>query len=339
MVDAAGNVYVTDSFTPFNDTPEFSGNSLLRKISPAGVVTTLAGQAGVAGNVDGSGSSARFYNSVGLASNSAGAIYVSDAGNNTIRLAAFLPAVAVTATQPNASVPNGVAGQFTVTRTGGTQTSLTLTYTLAGTAVNGTDYSLPGTVTIPIGASSATIPLYPMRDLNAASTTTVQLTLSGPTTSVMIDTTPATVTITELSPSSVTTFGSWETAHSISTSSSQTASNFSDGVANYLKYVFDINPLQTISTADRAAMPAAGQTTVGANTYLTLTYRQSLLASGFTVHVQTSPDLITWTTATPPDLSNEVGIDPTTHDPIMQVGTLVPADATKRYIRLEVTQP
>src|SRR6266536_674934 len=48
-VDGAGNVYVADS-----------GNSTIRKITPGGEVSTLAGTAGVAGNADGAGTQALF---------------------------------------------------------------------------------------------------------------------------------------------------------------------------------------------------------------------------------------------------------------------------------------
>jgi sugar lactone lactonase YvrE len=73
-VDSAGNVYVGDS-----------GNNTIRKVTPAGVVTTLAGLAGSAGSADGTGSGARFSDPFGVAVDGAGNIYVADRGNDTIR--------------------------------------------------------------------------------------------------------------------------------------------------------------------------------------------------------------------------------------------------------------
>src|SRR6266404_2058356 len=72
--DSSGNVYVADSF-----------NYTIRKITPAGVVTTLAGLAGFAGSADGTGSAARFDVPFGVATDSSGNVYVADRGNYTIR--------------------------------------------------------------------------------------------------------------------------------------------------------------------------------------------------------------------------------------------------------------
>ena len=73
VVDSSGTAYVADT----------SSNSI-RKITLAGVVTTLAGS-GVAGSTDGTGTAAQFNSPVGVAVDSSGTIYVADSGNNRIR--------------------------------------------------------------------------------------------------------------------------------------------------------------------------------------------------------------------------------------------------------------
>jgi Ice-binding-like/Putative Ig domain/Dockerin type I domain/NHL repeat len=72
--DSGGNVYVADFW-----------NSTIRKITPAGVVTTLAGSAGLIGSTDGTGSAARFNSPMGVATDSGGNVYVADFWNSTIR--------------------------------------------------------------------------------------------------------------------------------------------------------------------------------------------------------------------------------------------------------------
>ena len=81
--DAGSNIYVADTF-----------NHTIRKVTPAGVVTTLAGLAGSSGSADGTGSAARFNSPFGVATDSSGNVYVADSINDTIRKIA--PSGAVT---------------------------------------------------------------------------------------------------------------------------------------------------------------------------------------------------------------------------------------------------
>src|SRR5580765_568256 len=73
-LDSAGNIYVADTT-----------NFAVRKITPAGVVTTLAGLAGTGGFTDGTGSDARFGSVNGIAVDKAGNVYVTDGSYNTVR--------------------------------------------------------------------------------------------------------------------------------------------------------------------------------------------------------------------------------------------------------------
>jgi sugar lactone lactonase YvrE len=71
-VDANANVYVADL-----------NNNRIRKITPTGVVTTLAGWQ--RGSADGTGTAASFFQPAGIAVDAGGHLYVSDYGNNIIR--------------------------------------------------------------------------------------------------------------------------------------------------------------------------------------------------------------------------------------------------------------
>lgn len=73
-IDAADNLYVGDS-----------GNSTVRKITPAGVVTTLAGSPKQQGKADGLGSAARFQDVGRIIADAAGNVYVPDFGNHNVR--------------------------------------------------------------------------------------------------------------------------------------------------------------------------------------------------------------------------------------------------------------
>ena len=73
-LNAGGDVFVLDSFA-------------IRKVSPAGLVTTIAGKLGEAGAMDGFGTASRFGNTASnrIVSNSSGNLYVTDTDNHAVR--------------------------------------------------------------------------------------------------------------------------------------------------------------------------------------------------------------------------------------------------------------
>ena len=73
IADASGNLYVTDT-----------GNNRIRKITPAGVVSTFAGD-GTADYANGTGTAAKFNYPHGITIDESGNLYVADSRNNRIR--------------------------------------------------------------------------------------------------------------------------------------------------------------------------------------------------------------------------------------------------------------
>lgn len=97
-VDGAGNVYVVDL-----------GNNAVRKVTPGGAVTTLAGS-GRPGYTDGPGATATFNHPTGIATDSRGNLYVADQGNDAIRKIAPDGSVSTLATPTGLITgPRGIA--------------------------------------------------------------------------------------------------------------------------------------------------------------------------------------------------------------------------------------
>lgn len=98
--DASGNLLVADS-----------GNNVIRRITPSGTVSTVAGSSGQ-GSADGTGTAASFSAPVDVALDPSGNIFVADGGNSAIRRISPAGTVTTLAGGPKTSTfiwPTGVA--------------------------------------------------------------------------------------------------------------------------------------------------------------------------------------------------------------------------------------
>ena len=177
--DGSGNVYVAEA-----------SNYLIRKITAAGVVTTLAGTARSSGSTDGTGSAALFYSPNGVAVNAAGNVYVADTSNNTIRmgvpLVATAPAITTQPASQTVSEDNSVT--FTATASGTPaptfqwqKDSINLSgatsgsYTIANaTATDAGNYTVIATSSVGSATSNAAVLTVIIAPGNAVVTITVE---------------------------------------------------------------------------------------------------------------------------------------------------------------------
>jgi sugar lactone lactonase YvrE len=99
-----GALYVTDTL-----------NHTIRRITTAGVVTTIAGTAGSSGSANGTGAAARFNQPFGITVGSDGALYIADGANFTIRrmtLSGVVTTIAGTAGSSGTTDGTGSAARF-----------------------------------------------------------------------------------------------------------------------------------------------------------------------------------------------------------------------------------
>jgi hypothetical protein len=144
--DAAGNLF-------------FSDYNSIRKLTPDGVATTLAGAIGPSGSTDGTGSAAHFSGPTGIAVDNAGRLYVADTDNHTIRMGVAASAPVILTQPLSLTAYSGANVQLSVTvagvpaptlqwyRNGSTVTGATgSTLTLVGVLASDTgDYTVTAT--------------------------------------------------------------------------------------------------------------------------------------------------------------------------------------------------
>jgi uncharacterized protein len=169
------------------------------------------------------------------------------------------PTVSIAATDATAAESGTIVnpGTFTVTRTGDTTVALTVTYTVAGTATNGTDYNnLTGTIMIPVGQASASITVTPVNDANATEgNETISLTLVDGATYDLGTTASASVTLADNASGTLKQVGS-------STSTNGAEIPAFDPVSDRL-FVVAGTTVEIYSVGNTGALTAAGNLSPG----------------------------------------------------------------------------
>lgn len=127
--DPFGNLWVADW-----------ENSMVFRIKPDRSIVAVAGLARETGSADGAGAAARFYHLNGLARDAAGAIFVADADNNTIRRI-VVPGLPQISTQPAAQVV-GAGTTLTLTVAGADPAGYAYQWFKDGSVISGATNSV-----------------------------------------------------------------------------------------------------------------------------------------------------------------------------------------------------
>ena len=243
-----------------------------------------------------------------------------------------VPTVTVAATTPNAAETGAVSGQFTFTRGGDTGAALTVSYAITGTATYSTDYSaIPVSVTIPVGASSATVTVTPIADNIAEGDETVVLTLTGDPQYTIVGQTSATVTIKD-KPMDAWRFSKFTTAELTDPLLSGDLADFEkDGIVNLHEYALGLAP----KTSDTGGLPTVSILPGGA---LALAFTHVKSATDITYTVEVSNDLITWNSG--PTYTAVTGTADHGATETVTVGSLLAPDTPPRqFMRLRMSRP
>jgi hypothetical protein len=111
-----------------------------------------------------------------------------------------------------------------------------------------------------------------------------------------------------------------------------------DGLSDLMEYALGLDPLVANSTGTPTA--ALQVNSADGLSFLTLTYRRRLTRNGLTYHIETSPDLKTWTEISSPEkISASANGDSLTETVVVRLLPSIDATTPRRFARLKVTTP
>ena len=233
---------------------------------------------------------------------------------------------------PTSTIP-ARGSTITVCRSGPTGNSLTVFLSLTGTAINGVDYaSLPGSVTIPAGASLATIPFIPTADNLAEGDEAVKISLASNGAYTLGTPAAATITIQDR-PMDAWRFNHFTSQQLNSPVYGAVSANPSgDGFSNLAKYALGLDP--NPSNGVGAVMQST--INVNGNDYLTLSFTRND-AADVTCSAEVSGDLTGWTSG-PSSVKETILMDNGLLQTVTAQDQLPIQTNVRRFIRLRITR-
>ena len=238
-VDIRGNVFVADTF-----------NNEIRKITRAGVVTTVAGST-FAGSTDGIGAMVGFYRPKGVAIDAGGNLVIADSGNNRIRKGS----VGLTQVITFNPLPDRIVGDapFALIATASSGLPVTFSILSGPVTLSGDTGTLTGPGTVVVRASQAGNTSYA-----AASAVDQSFIVTG-------NSVPAAA------------LNNWATSAGLSgPNTAPDATPFNDGVENILKYAFNMNAagpdVSVLTTGGTAGLPQIAVDSSGAEPVLKVAF-------------------------------------------------------------------
>ncbi|MEQ1851354.1 MAG: hypothetical protein ABMA01_07155 [Chthoniobacteraceae bacterium] len=190
-----------------------------------------------------------------------------------------------------------VPARIVIFRTGNANVPLTVHYTMAGSATNGTDYkTLVGTFTLPLGVYSGELEIAPTGDTIAEGSETAMLSITPDAAYTVSATSPsATVTIKDL-PMDEWRFANFTAAELLNAAiSGDLADAEGDGLFNLLEYGFDLPP-KTPATSGTPVPVALVHPTTSA-LHLGLIYVRRKDALDLVFEHEITEGLLTWRAA------------------------------------------
>ncbi len=232
----------------------------------------------------------------------------------------------------------GARGLFYVTRTGDFSAPVTVSYSVSGSATEGTDFaSLAGSITIAAETGNEPLPVEPLADLLAEGDETVVVTLTASPAYTIGPDSSATVTIVDIP------FDAWRAARfTPSQASADEASGFTldfdnDRLTTLLEYGFFAEPFLN-GLANRPSLEVATDTMTGESRgELTYTRRKDSLELIYAAEVSTG--LKTWTPAGPGEVAEVSVVDNGDGSETVTLRDVNPLGALpKRFLRITITR-